>query len=404
MGEETMKNGNRKHYGSGLYLQTGGKASASWLLRYQLNGTEHWMGLGSKRAFNAKEARARARKAQQLLYDNVDPLQTKREQARSQALEASRSITFAKAAAQYYTANEKKWSSAGHRRAFLNTLKRYAEPIIGNWAVADVDIPAVLRIVEPIWIEKNKTASRIRGRIEAVLDWATVHGYRAGDNPARWETLGKVLATGGDISAVVHHPALPYADVPPFVAQLSQQPGVPPRAFEMIILCASRTSEVLKARWSEFDFENRIWTIPAPRMKERKEHRVPLTDRMIALLLQALPRESESDDGLVFVGAKQGKPIDKMVLPYLIKAMGFEGMTTTHGFRASFKTWATETTSYPDSMIEFALAHAVGSETERAYMRSDMMEKRRNLMEQWGRFIHTPQRKTGGAVVPIRAV
>jgi integrase len=405
-----MKNGNNKagrtHKGGGLYLQVGESGSASWLLRYQ-RGTkinkkgeiapaEHWMGLGPKSRFTLKEAKARARKAQQQLSDNIDPLQARREQRALEALEASRTITFADAAKLYYAGHEKKWSSHKHRQAFLNTLKQYADPVIGNWPVAAVDIAAVLKIVEPIWITKNQTASRLRGRIQAILDWCTVRGYRSGDNPARWELLEKVLPTGGEIAPVVHHRALAYADVPAFVAQLSQHQGIAPKALEFIILTALRTSEVLKARWSEFDFDNNIWTIPGPRMKARKPHRVPLTRPMIKLL-KSLPHEGD-DNSLVFIGTKANTPIGKMTLPKLVDAMKYD--VTIHGFRASFKSWATEQTSYPDSMIEFSLAHTVGSATEQAYQRSDMVEKRRQLMEQWSTFISTPRKI--GTVTPIR--
>jgi hypothetical protein len=197
------KRASRKHYGGGLYLQTGESGSASWLLRYQRQGREHWMGLGPKSVFSAKQARARARAAQQKLYDDIDPLDARRKQRTQQALEAARSITFADAAQQYFAQHEQKWSSAKHRQTFLNTLKQYAYPVIGKLPVADVDTAAVLHIVEPIWITKNQTALRVRGRIEAILDWCTVRGYRHGDNPAQWSRLGKVLPTGGKIGEVI---------------------------------------------------------------------------------------------------------------------------------------------------------------------------------------------------------
>jgi integrase len=253
-------------------------------------------------------------------------LQARREKARLEALADSRKITFSAAAKLYYAGHERKWSSHKHRQAFLNTLEQYADPVIGDWPVADIDTAAVLRIIEPIWQTKNQTASRIRGRIEAILDWCTVRGYRSGDNPARYSGhLSEVLPAGSEIAPVVHHPALPYADVPAFVQQLSQHQGSGPKALEFIILCASRTSEVLGARWNEFDFENKIWTVPAIRMKarnakSRKPHRVPLTGRMIKLL-NSLHREGD-DNSLVFIGTKANKPLGKMTLPKLVDAMG----------------------------------------------------------------------------------
>jgi integrase len=283
-------------------------------------------------------------------------------------------------------------------------LRDYVYPIIGTWPVADVDTAAVLRILEqPVdgktfWEKRNQTASRVRGRIEAILDWATVRSFRAGDNPARWQTLGKALASSRDIRPVEHHKALPFADVPAFVEQLSLHKGVGPLALEFIILTACRTSEVLQARWPEFDIENKTWTIPKDRMKRRKIHRVPLTGRMLALL-KALPREGK--DGLVFVGSKTNVIIGKMTLPKLVTAMKHD--TTIHGFRASFKSWASEQTSYANEIIEFSLAHVVGTSAEQAYQRSDILEKRRLLMEQWSTFVGTPQRKTGDNVRSIRA-
>lgn len=413
-----MKNGNgtlaagRKHYGGGLYLQTA-EGSASWLLRYQRHGKEHWLGLGPKSVFSLKQAKARARSAQQQIYDDIDPLQAKREQRRLKALEDSRKITFSAATQLYYAGHEKKWSTHKHRQAFLNTLKQYADPVIGDWPVADVDTAAVLRIIEPIWEKKNQTASRIRGRVEAILDWCAVHGYRSNNNPARWETLGKVLPASSEIVPVVHHKALAYADLPAFVAQLSQHKGFGPKALEFIILTASRTGEVLGARWNEFDWGNKVWTVPAIRMKARnakarKPHRVPLTGRMIRLL-KSLPRESSAvaalrrdsgadDNSLVFIGTKPNKVLGKMVLPDLVDAMGHD--VTIHGFRASFRTWAAESTAYPREVIEAALAHATGNEVEAAYQRSDVLAKRRALMEQWSTFISTPQRT--GTITPIR--
>ena len=261
--------------------------------------------------------------------------------------------------------------------------------MIGTWPVAAVDIAAVLKIVEPIWIKKNMTASRVLGRIETILDWATVRKFRTGSNPARWKDhLDQVLPSGGEIGKVIEHPALDYHEVPGFVQKLSQHQGIGPKALEFVVLTASRTGEVTKAGWSEIDYENRIWTRPKEHMKSRKEHRVPLTGRMIKLLKSLHPEGGA--DSLIFVGTKPNKPLGKMMLPKLIDGMKYDNITI-HGFRASFKTWATEQTAYPNSLIEFCLAHAVGNDTEQAYQRSDMVEKRRQLMEQWCRFVSTPR-------------
>jgi integrase len=398
-----MKNGNRKpaagrrHFGGGLYLQIGESGSASWLLRYQLKGSEHWMGLGPKSVFTLKQARQRTIAEKQKLYSGVDPLQAKREQRRQQAIEAARSITFKTAAETYFALHEKTWTSHKHAKAFLSTLKKFAYPIIGDWPIADVDTAAVLRIIEPIWIEKNATASRTRARIESILGWATLKGLRTGDNPARWTNyLSEGLPKSSKVSPVVHHKALPYAAVPAFVAQLAQHQGIGPKALEFIILTALRTSEVTRARWTEFDFDKEIWTVPASRMKGRKTHVVPLTSRMITLL-KSLPHEGGADS-LVFIGTKAGQPLGKMTMPALVDAMGHD--VTVHGMRASFKTWATEQTSFASEAIEFSLAHRVGSAAEQAYWRGDMIEKRRQLMEAWAAFIATPRK--AGTVLPIR--
>jgi integrase len=391
------KRASRKHYGGGLYLQTGESGSASWLLRYQRQGREHWHGLGPKSVFNAKQARARARAAQQELYSNIDPIAAKRQQRTQQALEAARSITFADATQQYYDSHESKWSSLKHRQTFLNTLKQHAYPVIAKFPVADVDTAAVLRIVEPIWKEKHQTASRLRGRIEVILDWCAVRGYRRGDNPARWAGhLSEALPTGGEIGKVEHHAALPYADIPAFVAQLSQRQGIAPKALEFIILTAARTGEALGARWNEIDFDAKVWSVPPERMKTRKAHRVPLTGRMIELL-KSLPREG-GDNGLVFIGTKVNTQIGKMILPKLVDAIRHN--VTIHGFRSSFRTWAAESTGFPREVIEAAMAHVTGTAVELSYQRSDVLDKRRQLMEQWSTFVASPVRS--GTVTPIR--
>jgi integrase len=370
------------------------------LHRYQFRGQERWMGLGSRKVFSLKEARASVRINKQLLYHGTDPIEARRERRAQEVLEKSRSITFASAAEQYYALHERKWSSATHRAQFLSSLRQHVFPMIGKKPVADITTSDVLRVVEPIWIEKNQTASRTRGRIEAVLDWAGVRGFRTGDNPARWTGhLSEVLPTGGEISKVEHHKALPYAEVAGFAQQLAEHQGVGPKALEFIILSCARTSEVLKARWSEFDIDNKkIWTVPASRMKGRKPHVVPLTERML-VLLKALPREP-GDDGLVFISSRSNAPLGKMTVPKLVDAMGYD--VTVHGFRATFRTWAGEQTSFAREVIEFCLAHVVGDASERAYWRGDMIEKRRRLMEEWNKFVSTPPRKTGAKPIPIR--
>jgi integrase len=391
----------RKHYGSGVYLQSAASGSASWLLRYQQRGKPHWMGIGSKDIFTLKEARARARKIQQQIYDGIDPLKARRDEQIRQELEAARAITFEDAAQQYYAQHEAKWSSHKHRQDYLATMRMYANPVIGKLPIADITTELVLRAVEPHWLTKNKVMTRTRARIEAILDWATVRGYRSGDNPARWSGhLSEVLPSGREIKKEEHHRALDYRRMPEFMAALANQQGIGARALHFLIESACRTSEVLGARWNEIDFDAKVMVIPPERMKARRPHRVPLTPRMIELL-KSLPREG-GDDGLVFVGAKADSQISKMMMPHLLKLTGFAGETTVHGFRSSFRVWAAERTNVPREVVEQCLAHITGSLVEQAYQRSDLLQERARLMGKWSDYISTPTPAQTGNVTPIR--
>jgi integrase len=388
----------RYRAGPGLYKQIAASGSGSWVLRYEMAGRKRWMGLGPLAIFSTKEAMARAREAQQLIYSGVDPIDARRNQRAVEVRKAILSVTFEAAAKAFYAQHECKW---GHksRTAFLNTMGTYAYPVLGKLPVDQVDAAMVLRVIEPIWLSKHVTAGRVLGRIEAVLDWATVRGYRAGDNPARWDGhLDQLLPTGGDIGKVVHHAAMDYRAVPAFIAALQQRGGVGHLALEFTILTASRTNEVLKARWSEVDFDTRVWTRPANHMKAKIEHAVPLTPRMLEIL-KSLPREG--GDGPIFVGAQAGQLLGKNAMPKLLTSLVGAGCTV-HGFRSSFKDWCSEQTNYPRELAEHALAHAVGNKVELAYSRSKLIEKRRQLMAQWERFIATPAILKSGTVTPIR--
>jgi integrase len=304
------------------------------------------------------------------------------------------SVTFEVAARGFYDQHSAKWGDKS-RTAFVNTLETYAYPVFGHLPVDQIDTALVLRVIEPIWLTKHVTAGRVRGRIEQVLDWSTVRGYRAGDNPSRWDGhLDQILPTGGTIGEVVHHAAMPYVDVPAFVTALRQRRGTSPLALEFLILTASRTGEVMKARWREIDFGAGIWTRPASHMKGGIEHAVPLTPRMVEIL-KSLPRAD--GDGPIFTSGKTGKPLGKNALPKMV--MGVDG-ATVHGFRSSFRDWAAEQTAFPRELIEHALAHSIGNKVERAYSRSTLIEKRRALMLQWERFVAAPA--SSGSVVPIR--
>jgi integrase len=386
--------------GQGLYCLVTPSGGRSWALRYERHGRERWHGLGPCRIFKPEEARQRARKAKQMLFDGIDPIDAARERRTAEARKVAKTITFENAARKYVDQHKVEWSSAKHAHQFTASLKQYAFPVIGKLPVAEIDTDLIYEIIEPIWLSQYQTASRVRGRIASVLDWATAHGYRSGDNPARWQgNLKEKLPNKGDFKKAVHHEAMPYAEVSAFLAELAGYQGVAPRALEFLILTAARSNEVMSARWSEIDLAKRVWTIPEEKMKGREEHDVPLTDRMIALL-KALPRDPGAD-GLVFIGTKAGTPLAKNTLGKLLTRV-MKKDCTVHGFRSSFRTWAAESTSYPRDVIESALAHLVGTAVERAYQRSKLLAKRRPLMEAWSRYVSSPARRDDASVTPIR--
>jgi integrase len=392
---EQLREPGRYGDGHGLYLQVLGPTNRSWLFRYERGGRERWMGLGPLHTFNLEEARERARMQRQLLKDGIDPLAERKATRAEQALEAAKAVTFENAARQYHAQHESKWRNSKHRAQFISTLETYAFPHIGRLAVAAIDTGLVLKVVEPRWREKTETASRVRGRIEAVLDWATVRGYRTGDNPARWKGhLSEVLPARCQIARVVHHKALPYTDVHDFMVTLVERDGVAARALEFLILTGARTNEVVGARWSEIDMDHSVWTVPATRMKAQRQHRVPLSERAVEILNE-LPREADC----VFVGGTAGAPMSNMAMAMLLKRMDRDDITV-HGFRSTFRDWAAERTSYPNHVVEMALAHTIGDKVEAAYRRGDLLAQRVRLMNEWASYCYTPQRVA--TVTPIR--
>jgi integrase len=387
----------RYRVAANLYKQIAASGAGSWVLRYEMAGRKRWMGLGPIAVFSLKEALARARGAQQLIYSGVDPIDARKNQRATEARKAILTVNFETAVQAFFDQHQSKWGGKA-RIEFLNTLASYAFPVFGKLPVDQIDTALVLRAIEPIWLTKHVTANRVRGRIEAVLDWARVRGYRAGDNPAAWKGhLDQLLPTGGGIHEVIHHAALPYASVPAFVAALQQHGDTSALAFEFLILTASRTAEVLKAHWSEVDFNAKVWTRPASHMKGGIEHTVPLTARMIEIL-KGLPRGDSNS--LIFEGTKAGRPLGRNALSKLVDTLGIDA--TVHGFRSSFKDWCSEQTNYPRELAEHALAHEVGNAVERAYGRSKLIEKRRRLMMEWEKFVATPVGSKSGSVTPIR--
>lgn len=368
----------------GLYLQVRSANSKSWLLRYEREGKEHYLGLGSLAEFSLDEARERARKAKQLLRDGRDPIAEKRRAAdiarADQARSAARTKTFGEAAEEYFDQHQSKWSNRKHRAQFLSTLRQYAYPVIGRLNVDQVDRELILKILDPIWKKKPETANRIRGRIEAVLNFSAFRGYRSGENPARWKGhLDQALVCKTRVRDVTHFRALPYAEVPKFLSELRRKKGTAARAMEFLVLTAARTSEVTGALWEEFDLTNKIWTIPSSRMKARRPHRVPLSEAAIAVLKRLY---QETGNPYVFVGARK-KCLSNMAMDKILRSMGLKAKATVHGFRSSFRDWVAEATDFPNHVAEAALAHIVGDKVEAAYRRSDLFEKRSHLMTAW---------------------
>ncbi|TXM91607.1 tyrosine-type recombinase/integrase [Methylobacterium sp. WL30] len=366
--------------GGGLWLQVSGKGAKSWIFRFTLDGKARAMGLGSANTFSLVEARDRARECRKLTAERLDPIEARAGRRQEAAIEAARAITFRTCAAGYIEAHRAGWRNIKHAAQWTATLEAYAYPAFGDLPVQAVDTGLVMQALEPIWSAKPETATRVRGRIESVLDWATTRGYRRGENPARWKGhLQNLLPKRSKVQRVEHHAALPFVDVPTFMADLASRDAVAARALAFAILTAARTGEVIGARWSEIDLDTRTWTVPADRMKGGREHRVPLSDPAVVLLKQM---QTIGDAGFVFPGARRGKPMSGMGMLMLLRRMGRADITA-HGFRSSFRDWASETTHFPSEVVEMALAHTVESKVERAYRRGDLFEKRRELMRTW---------------------
>ncbi len=329
-----------------------------------------------------------------LRLKGVDPIEARKAEQEAVRRERANAVTFSQAVSEYIRLNRAGWRNDKHAAQWTSTLKTYAEPVIGSRPVASIDANDILRVLEPIWIDKAETASRVRGRMEAVLDWSTVRGQRSGDNPARWRGhLELLLPAKSKVRKVAHHAAIDRAELPKFMVLLSKQPGTGARALEFTILTAARTSEVLGARWEEIDLKAEVWTIPAERMKAGKEHKVALSECALAVL-KPLAAASTSDWIFPGEGRKDG-PLSNMTMLKVLKRMNRDDLTT-HGFRSTFRDWAAETTDIPGEVVEMALAHTISSKVEAAYRRGDLLEKRRRLMKAWGRFCasHSPTAAT----------
>src|SRR5262245_36483069 len=372
--------------GGGLYLRVTHSGTKNWVFRFMLHGRPRWMGVGPVHTIGRAEARNRAAGFRLQRHDGVDPIEKRRAERLQGRLDAAKEVTFKECAARYIASHRAGWRNPKHAAQWQATLATYAEPVIGDLSVQRIDTALVLKVLEPIWTVKPETAGRVRGRIESILDWAKVRGYRTDENPARWRGhLDKLLPPRSKVRRVEHHAALPYAELPGFLVSLREQEGIAARALEFAICTTARTGEVIGARWGEIDLLDKTWTLPATRMKAGKEHRVPLSARALAILKE-MQAHRRTDNAFVFPGAKLGRPLSNMVFLMLLRRMG-RGDVTAHGFRSSFRNWAAERTNFPAEVAEMALAHTVSDKTVAAYNRSDLFDKRRRLMRAWAKFL-----------------
>lgn len=378
----------------GLQLRVDPSGARRWVLRVVVGKKRRDVGLGGFPAVPLADARERARRARDTIREGRDPVE-ERKAARQALIDAQSVLTFDEAARRFLSNKAHEFRSDKHTAQWRATVKTYASPIIGALPVNQVELRHIEAILSPIWIAKTETAKRLRGRIEAVLDWATVSGHRSGDNPARWKgNLQAIFASPNKVAKKQHFAAMPYADVPAFLVDLRQREGIAARALEFTILTAARSGETRGATWREVDLDAGIWTIPCERMKANKEHRVPLTDAALSIL-RALPRmEPDNPDSSVFF-APRGGSLSDMTLTAVLRRM--EVGVTVHGFRSAFRDWAADQTSFPREVAEQALAHTLQG-VEAAYRRSDLFEKRRNLMDAWASYCTPGSAK----VTPIR--
>lgn len=385
--------------GAGLHLCVKASGGKSWIFRYRFGGKEREMGLGPLHTVSLAEAREKALNQRKLLLDGVDPLAAKHASEVQRKLAEASVITFDTAAASYIASHRAGWKNEKHAEQWENTLATYASPVFGALPVSDVTTPLVLRVLEPIWTTKTETASRVRGRVEKILDWCKTQGYRTGDNPAAWRGhLENLLSAPQKTKKVEHHPALPWREIGAFMQELRTMPGTAALATEFVILTVCRTSEAIEARWSEIDMVEKRWTIPAARMKAAKEHTIPLSDAALAVL-QRLKTETKEGEFL-FPGGKKNTPLSNMACLSLLKRMK-RGDLTVHGFRSSFRDWAGESTAHPREVIEHAMSHQLKDKAEAAYQRGSLLERRRVLMADWANYCAKPA--ATGVVVPLQS-
>jgi integrase len=380
---------------SGLYLVIESKTNANWTRRFVLDGKEHYHGLGSASVFTLAEARVRNRRISQMLADGRNPIAEKRAAKAERIAERAKTVTFGEVAADYFNAHSPGWGHPKHVQQWRSSVlgqTMTGAPVKADYCkilrplpVQSIDTPLVLSALKPLWQDKPNTMARVRARIHAVLDYATAAQYRTGDNPAAANLVGKLLPARGKSDN--HFAAIPYVEIPDFVATLRAQEGAAARCLEFLIYVSARSQEAREATWGELKLGEAVWEIPAERMKADRPHIVPLAPEVIELL-RSLPCEGDGDDALVFLGTRPGKPLSDLQLMTLMRKLGRS--ETVHGFRSSFSDWAHERTAHSNHAIEISLAHAVGGAQERAYRRGDMLEKRRRLMADWAKYCTSP--------------
>lgn len=390
--------------GNGLYLQVSKTQTKAWVFRFMIAGVARKMGLGDYDRVTLADARKKAGAAHLLVVDGIDPIADRDARKAAQAAEKAKALTFKECAEGYIAAHRSGWKNAKHAAQWTSTLETYAYPVIGKLPVQMVETAHITKILQPIWTEKTETANRVRGRIEKVLDRAKVLELRIGENPARWRGhLDQVLPAKSQVAPVEHHPALPYTEIPDFMAKLRARESISARALEFTILTAARTGDTIGGKLGEIDQAAKLWTVPKERLKgkrgaRKRDHVVPLSKQALAVL-ETTPREGE----FMFPGAEEGAGLSNAAMSELLKGMGYEPKyATVHGFRSSFRDWCGDMTSYPNEMAEIALSHTVSDKVEAAYRRSNMLERRRRMMQDWANYCASSGRAKAANVVSMR--
>lgn len=383
--------------GAGLYLQVSKSGTKSWIFRFTIAGRQREMGLGPLHTISLAQAREKAQACRASLLDGIDPLDARNATKLEIALERAKTVTFDHCAKEYIAAHSSSWKNRKHVVQWERSLANYASPTIGNLPVASIDTALVMKVLQPIWQTKTETATRVRSRIENILDWATVSKFRVGENPARWRGhLENLLAEPRKVAKVEHYAALPWQEIGGFMVELREREGSAARAVEFAILTAARSGEVRGAKWSEVDLDAAVWTVPAERMKAGREHRVPLSTAAVDLL-KGMPDLGEH----VFPGQRGNAPLSDMSLTAVLRRMDRKDITV-HGFRSTFRDWCAESVgnSFPREVCEHALAHSLPDKVEAAYRRGDLIEKRKVLMQVWADYCAKPAKSA--SVVAFR--